>query len=65
MALSFVFFPGRTGGGARPAYTGCLNFDNCFQKESILGVFDLGFKERGFNVDMDQLRLLLSHPDSR
>jgi hypothetical protein len=35
------------------------------QKESILGVFDLGFKERGFNVDMEQLRLLLNHPDNR
>jgi hypothetical protein len=34
------------------------------EKESILGVFDLGFKERGFNVDMAQLRALLSHPDN-
>merc|ERR1712216_326684 len=34
------------------------------EKESILGVFDLGFKERGFNVDMNLLYALLSHPDN-
>ena len=27
-------------------------------------MFDLGFKERGFNVDMTQLHALLSHPDN-
>mmetsp|Transcript_17878 Transcript_17878/g.40512 ORF Transcript_17878/g.40512 Transcript_17878/m.40512 type:complete len:411 (-) Transcript_17878:582-1814(-) len=34
------------------------------EKESILGVFDLGFREKGFTVDMEELRLLLSHPDN-
>ena len=35
------------------------------EKESVLGVFDLGFKERGFNVDMLLLRSLLKHPDNK
>eukprot|EP00293_Proteomonas_sulcata_P004484 CAMPEP_0184327668 /NCGR_PEP_ID=MMETSP1049-20130417/143214_1 /TAXON_ID=77928 /ORGANISM="Proteomonas sulcata, Strain CCMP704" /LENGTH=297 /DNA_ID=CAMNT_0026649933 /DNA_START=110 /DNA_END=1003 /DNA_ORIENTATION=- len=35
------------------------------EKQSILGVFDLGFKEKGFSVDMEELRMLLSHPDNK
>lgn len=34
------------------------------EKQSIMGVFDLGFKEKGFTVDMEELRMLLSHPDN-
>jgi hypothetical protein len=34
------------------------------EKQSILGVFDLGFKDKGFSVDMEELRMLLSHPDN-
>lgn len=34
------------------------------EKESVLGVFDLGFREKGFSVDMNELRCLLTHPDN-
>ena len=34
------------------------------EKQSILGVFDLGFRDKGFSIDMEELRMLLSHPDS-
>ena len=35
------------------------------EKESVLGVFDLGFREKGFSVDMNELRSLLNHPDNK
>jgi len=35
------------------------------EKESVLGVFDLGFREKGFSVNMEELRLLLIHPDNQ
>jgi len=35
------------------------------EKESVLGVFDLGFRQQGFSINMHELRLLLRHPDNR